>query len=74
MFLSSGCIPTTFLTTYIADGYRSKSHKNMMFLVQTGTFLRFEAGHSLAKSSSASDLTVFAKAQLPYYKLCFGLR
>ena len=47
-----------FLTTYIAEGNRQKSEKNLMFLVQAGTFLCFQAGRSSATRSSASDLTV----------------
>ena len=58
MFLTSGCVLTTFLTTYIADGNRPKSHKNMTFLVHAGTFLCFQAGRS-----SASDLTVLPDKQ-----------
>ena len=58
MFLLSGCVLTTFLTTYIADGNRPKSHQNMMFFVQAGTFLCFQAGRSSAVRSAASDLTV----------------
>ena len=46
MFLSSGCVLNTFLTTYIADSNRPRSHKNMTFLVQAGTFLCFQAGRS----------------------------
>ena len=38
MFLSSGCVFTIFLTTHIADGNRTKSHKNMTFSVQAGCF------------------------------------
>ena len=58
MFLSSGCVLITFLTMYIAEGNRPKSQKHMMFLVQAGTFLCFQAGRSSATRSSASDLTV----------------
>ena len=58
MFLSSGCVLTTFLTTYIAESNRPKSQKHMMFLVQAGTFLCFQARRSSATRSSASDLTV----------------
>ena len=58
MFLSSGYVLTTFLTTYIAEGNRPKSHKHMMFLVQASTFLCFQARRSSATRSSASDLTV----------------
>ena len=45
-------------TTYIAESNRPKSQKHMMFLVQAGTFLCFQAGRSSATRSSASDLTV----------------
>ena len=48
MFLTSGCVLTTFLTTYIADGKRPKSHKNITFLVPAETFLCFQAGRSSA--------------------------
>ena len=60
LFLSPGCVFITFLTMYNADGKWPKSHWNMTFLltVQTGTFLCFPAGRSLATRSSASDLTV----------------
>ena len=58
MFLSSGCVLTTFLTSYITDVTRLKSHKNIMFLVQAGTFLCFQAERSSATHSSAYDLTV----------------
>ena len=59
MFLTSGCVLTTFLTTYSADDNRPKSHKNMTFLVQAWTFLCFQAGRFSAMRSSASDLTVW---------------
>ena len=32
MFLPSGCVLATFVSTYIADGNRLKSHKNKAFL------------------------------------------
>ena len=58
MFLSSGYVLTTFLTTYVAEGNWPKFQKHMMFLVQAGTFLCFQARRSSATRSSASDLTV----------------
>ena len=48
MFLSSGCVLTTLLTTYIAVGNWPKSRKNMMFVVQAGTFFWCQAGRSSA--------------------------
>ena len=58
MFLSSGYVLTTFLTTYFAEGNRPKFQKHMMSLVQAGTFLCFQDRRSSATRSSASDLTV----------------
>ena len=64
MFLTSGWVLTTFLTTYIVDGNRQKSHKIVTFLVQAGTFLCFQAGRSSAMRSSASDLTVMTQLHI----------
>ena len=68
MFLSSGYVLTTFLTTYIAEGNRPKSEaqKHMMFLVQASTFLCFQARRSSATRSSASDLTVMSQSATVY--------
>ena len=71
MFLPSGCVLTTFLTTYIAGVNRPKSHKNMAFLVRAETFLCFQAGCSSAMRASASDLTVaFLRLAQPLHHQC----
>ena len=57
MLLTLGCIFTIFLTTHIADGNRTKSHKNMTFLVQGWGTGEFSGRTFSATRSSASDLS-----------------
>ena len=68
MFLSSGCVLTTFLTTYIADGNRPKPHKNTTFSVQAGMLLCF-----MLDVLRPRILTVFSYGD-PYAGLEFSIR